>query len=87
MTAIAVYVNLENLEDIHKQVDRVVRAHDEENAHLKLTKFQSKGNDEYFLIYERTPQFHDWYNVKLATEKSFQGETTTYTITKVPHMG
>ena len=76
-------LDVNNLKDEHKQIDRVVRAHDHEVANFKLNVFEDKGNGEFFLIYERTPQFHDWFKVV----QSANGDVTSYAINKVPHMG
>jgi hypothetical protein len=75
--------NLNNLTQEEQTIDRVVRAHDESVAKLKLTELRDKGKGEYFLIFEKTPQFHEWYDVHLL----LQGPTTTYAITKVAHVG
>ena len=66
-----------------KRIDRIVRAHDEEAAGFKLVHFEVKSAEEYFLIYERTPQFHDWFKVVCTKD----GDKTSYTLNKVPHMG
>ena len=79
----AVQVDVNNLNNDQKRIDRIVRAHDEEVANLKLTHFEDKGAGEWFLIYERTPQFHDWYKVVVTTD----GDKTSYSLNKIPHMG
>ena len=76
-------VDVANLSAEQKGIDRVVRAHDEECAGFKLNKFEDRGAGCYFLIYERTPQFHDWWEVT----KKVEGESTSYSLKKVPHMG
>jgi hypothetical protein len=69
-------VDVNALNSEQKRADRIVRAHDEEVANLKLVDFQEKGAGSYFLIYERTPQFHDWFNVTVQTE----GNTSSYSV-------
>ena len=76
-------VDVNNLSAEQKKIDRIVRAHDEEVAQMPLNVFEVRGNGTYFLIYERTPQFHDWFNVVHTTE----GNKVSITIQKVPHMG
>ena len=51
-----------------QRVDRVVRAHADYNEKIRLNKLEKKGSGLYFLIYEKTPQFHDWYDVSAVTE-------------------
>ena len=76
-------VDVNNLNDEQKRADRFCRAHDSEVANFKLVDFEEKAAGSYFLIYERTPQFHDWFNVTIKLE----GDITNYSIQKVPHMG
>jgi len=76
-------VDVSALNAEQKRADRIVRAHDEEVANLKLVEFQEKTAGRYFLIYERTPQFHDWFNVTVKLE----GDISNYSVQKVPHMG
>ena len=76
-------VDVANLNSQQKQTERIVRAHDEEVSDLKLVKFEDRGAGNYFLIFEKTPQFHTWYEVTSSTEN----DKTTYSLNKVPHMG
>ncbi len=46
---------------------------------------EEKGQGHYFLIYEQTPQFHDWYDV--VYKGSVEEKSDSYTIKEVPHMG
>ena len=61
--------------DIKYQLDTVVKATIKRLKDLPLKECKSEGDGTFKLIYEKTPQFHEWVRVTYK-EKSLEEKTS-----------